>query len=228
MAHRKLIALLLGLTLTLMLTAGCNSRLAERVRQLNEAATRAASGDLGFIGITPATPATPAPPTPQPTPTPPNLQDLTGDPNATLAHAWGVVYALPSGSEFTIIATERQVGDHIVRLLQLKGWDQVVRGGSAKVALGQLRLDLAMEDSEGKFGAGTITFQPTLDAGGILHLNPRGADFGGLHIPDNFTPALGDAVHSVLTGAETEALTRVRLSLIGLDEGILRVSGTVR
>lgn len=225
MAHRQPTTLLLGLMLTLSLTVGCTNRLAERIRQLNEAATRAASGDLGFISITPVTPA---PPTLQPTPTPPNLQDLTSDPNATLAHAWGATYTLPSGSEFTIIATEQQVGDYIVRLLQIKGWDQVVRGGSAKIALGQIRLDLAMEDSEGKFGAGTITFQPTLDAGGVLHLNPRGADFGGLHIPDNFTPALGDAVHSALTGAETDALTRVRLSLIGLDEGVLRVSGTVR
>ncbi len=225
MAYRKPTALLPALMLTLVLATGCNNRLAENIRRLNEAATRTASGDLGFVS---GTPSTPLPPTPQPTPTPPNLQDLTTDPNATLAHAWGVTYTLPAGSEFTIIATEQQVGDYIVRMLQLKGWDQVVRGGSAKIALGQIRLDLAMEDSEGKFGAGTITFQPTLDAGGVIHLNPRGADFGGLQIPDNFTPALGDAVHSALSGAESAALSRVRLSLIALDNGTMRVSGTMR
>jgi hypothetical protein len=209
----------------LLLTSGC-STLANNVNRLNEAATRAASGDLGLGTGLPILPT--AAPTTAATPAPPNTIDLTNDPAALLVHAWGITYGLASGSQFTILATEQQVGDYIVRALQLSAGAEIVRGGSAKVDLGQIRIDLAMQDSTGKFGAGTATFQPTLDEFGRVRLNPQGADFAGMQIPDNFTAALGDTVHAALTGAQNDSLSRVTLSLISLDGGVMKVSGTLR
>jgi hypothetical protein len=213
------------LVLIVMMTAGCSENFGKAISDMNANATRVAGGvtDPGSPDANPADT-----PTPEPTAEPDGYYDLVSNPGTALVQAWGRIYGLPSGSEFTIIADETQVAEFTIQTLQLEGWDQTVRGGSTTIALGQIRLDLALEAEDGNFGSGSLTFQPTLDEAARLHLNPRGAEFGGLRMPNDFIPALGDAVHASLTGAQTDALTKVTLSQLSLDSGVMTVKGTVR
>jgi len=230
--RRTLIWLIAALSALSMLTA-CGGSLADLVGQLNTAGTQAAGGGGG---PTPA-PVTPEPgvatatltPLPLPSETPGQTSfDLSIDPNVLLVQAWGQVYALPSGTAFTVRATERQVGDFIIQSLQLAGFDEYVRGGSAVIGSGQIRLDMALVDDSSAFGSGTITFQPTLEAAGRVRINPLGGNFGTLALPGDLYSSFGDEAHAALTGAPTPALSRVALTLIALDSGIMTVSGTVR
>lgn len=219
------LALMALLTISGLALAGCTSVLADNVATLNAAATAAAQGvDLpeeipGANLLTPNSTNTP------------NLVDLTIDPNALLATAWGNIYALPGGEQFTLIATEDQAGQYVVDYLRLNGWQETVAGGSAALGSGQVRTDLALlvqNGDEQEFGSGTVTFQPTLDASGRLRLNPLGADFGALDIPGNLTSTIGDAVHAMLTGARDPSVSEVQLSQIVIENGIMQVTGVVR
>jgi hypothetical protein len=224
MSRRLLIVIIL--VFILMLTAGCSENFGNAISNLNANATRIAGGEVTDPENPDAEPAETA--TPEPTAEPDGYYDLVSNPSASLVQAWGRIYGLPAGSEFTVIADEVQVAEFTVQTLQLEGWSETVRGGSTTIALGQIRLDLALEASDGSFGSGSLTFQPTLDELAHLRLNPRGAEFGGLHMPDDFTPALGDAVYASLTGAQTAALSQVTLSQLSLDNGVMTVKGTVR
>lgn len=214
----------------LALTA-CQGNLDQIVQGVNTRATQVAGGELPTAAVEPTADTggnggdqpTPVPPTPEPTQ---NTFDLTADPNAKLVTAWGQVYGLTPASQFTITADQAQVGQYIVDLLKTSGWEATVKGGSAGIGNGQIRLDFAIEDTNGKFGSGTVTFQPTIDASGLIRLNPQGANFGGFEIPDGFTAAIGDSTHAALTGAQTDALAQVTLSQLSLDNRVLRVSGT--
>ncbi|MBN1311534.1 MAG: hypothetical protein JXB30_08955 [Anaerolineae bacterium] len=186
---------------------------------LNARATEIAGGG-GIVG-TPLAMLTPEPTHP------PNLYDLVtaGD---TLVHAWGQIYGLPSGSEFTIWATQQQVSDFIIQTLQVGGWEDTVKGGSVSIGAGQLRLDVAIIDAASNSGSGTFTCQPTLDGMGRLKLNPMGAQFGSLQIPNGLTGALGDAAQTALAGAKNETLSKVSLKVISLENETMEVSGTVK
>jgi len=219
MTQRRYLIATAIFVLTLMLVAGCNSRIDSGVATLNASATQIAGGG-GIIG-TPIAMLTPEPTLP------PNLYDLssTGD---TLVHAWGQIYGLPSGSEFTIWATQQQVSDFIIQTLQIGGWEDTVKGGSVSIGTGQLRLDVAIIDAASNSGSGTFTCQPTLDGMGRFKLNPMGAQFGSLQIPNGLTAALGDASQTALTGAKNEALSKISLKVISLENETMEVSGTVR
>ncbi|MBN1121914.1 MAG: hypothetical protein JXJ17_12605 [Anaerolineae bacterium] len=221
---RRLLSILI-LVLILMITAGCSENFGNAVSNMNANATRIAGGitDPENPDASPAETATP-----EPTAEPDGYYDLVSNPSTSLVQAWGRIYGLPSGTEFTIIADETQVAEFTIQTLQLEGWSETVRGGSASIALGQIRLDLALQAENGDFGSGSLTFQPTLDEAAQLHLNPRGAEFGGLRMPTDFIPALGDSVHASLTGAQTAALSKVTLSQLSLDNGVMTVKGTVR
>lgn len=224
---------------------GCGS-LSGPVARLNQWGTQAAGGVPGVIGspsggaeavLTPTGP-TPAGPTPSPaagvtlTAQPSNgdarVYDITASPADSLAQVWASVYTLPAGTAFTVSATERQVGEYVVSYLQARNVGDAVRGGSATVAGGQVRIDLALQDDAGDFGAGTVTFQPTLAAGGAVRLNPLGADFGSVRLPDTFTEAIGDAVYAALTGVQQSDANRVTPSRFDLQDGILHVEGALR
>jgi hypothetical protein len=214
----------LVLALLALFLVACNGTLDNNVATLNAAATNAASG----INVTLPSLPTAEPPTAT---LPPNLYDLTTTPNETMAHAWGQTYGLPSGSEFTIIATQQQGGQFVVDSLKLNGWQETVSGGSISVGVGQVRLDLALLIKQGdttEFGSGTATFQPTLDAAGRVRLNPQGGDFGQLNIPNNLTAAMGDAIYALLTGASNDTLSRVSVTQISLETQVVRISGKVR
>ncbi|NDJ36851.1 MAG: hypothetical protein GYB64_19535 [Chloroflexi bacterium] len=219
--QRLLIVLTLAAALTL---AACDDTLDDNVATLNAAATRAAGGDFTDEGGEPGEPE--ATPTPEPTEVP-NQFDLTADPNALLVQAWGRVNSLPAGESFTIIATERQMQTFILDILNTQGFSDEVQGGQLELGSGQVRLSLALVDQNGTFGAGDFTFQPTLDDT-RFRLNPRGADLGGLEMPDNFLTAVGDTVFYAFKGAPTEALSAVDLEQIGLDNAQLLVRGTTR
>lgn len=226
MLEQRTPIVVLGLVLVLVLGAGCGgTTLDDNVATLNAAATKAAEGNIMGGGDNGGGQA--GGESPEPT-IPPNLHDLTVDPYALLATAWGQVYGLSQGSEFTILATQQQVADFIVDSLQLAGWSETVRGGTVSIGMGQLRLDVALLDTEGSAGGGTVTFQPTLDAMGRLKLNSQGADFGGLTLPGGLVQALGDAVHTALTGARNDSLSQVTLSRLSLESEVLEVSGTRR
>lgn len=223
MINRHIMLLLMGLAM-LVITGCQDNTIDENLATLNAAATKAANGTTngGGSGSTPVEDATPAPTDS------PNLFDLTTDPNGLLVQAWGRVNGLPSGSEFTIKATQGQAGAFMIETLKLNGWENSVQGGSAVVDTGQIRLDLALVDTNGSFGAGTVSFQPTLDSLGRVQLNPLGGNFAGLKLPDGLTGAFGDAVHSALTGAPNDRLSSVTLSLIELEDGVMRVVGVRR
>ena len=217
---------------TALIFSACQGNLDQIVQGVNARATQIAGGEAPPPGTEPTVDPnagnggdqpTPIPPTPEPTQ---NTFDLTQDPNEKLVNAWGHVYGLTSGSQFTIIADQNQVGQYIVDLLKASGWDTTVKGGSAGIGNGQIRLDFAIEDANGKFGSGTVTFQPTVDPAGTIRLNPQGANFGGFEIPDGFIAATGDVTHAALTGAQNDTLSQVTLSQLSLDNRVLRVSGT--
>jgi hypothetical protein len=224
MARRLILALVA--VAVMVGVSGCQGSIDEVVGGFNARATQIAGGQVGGAAPT----ATPQPgPTAGPTSVPTGFHDLTTDPNALLVQAWGQTTGLPSGSQFQITADQYQVGQYIIQVLQSDRRSQTaVRGGSLAIDLGQIRLDMALEDTSGQFGSGTITFQPTLDEAARIRLNPQGANFNGLRMPDEFTAALGDAMLTVLTGAPTEDLRRVNLSEISLSGGRMRVSGTIR
>ena len=90
-----------------------------------------------------------------------------------------------------------------------------------------MRVDLALVVGD-EFGPGTVTFQPTLDSLGRIRLNPQGGEFGQLDIPSNLVPAIGDAVHTALTGARNDQLSQVNLASFSLENSLLQVEGTVR
>jgi hypothetical protein len=213
-----------------MMLAGCGGQLDRNIATLNAAATQAASG--GGLDVTlPALPGSDLL-TPQPT-DPPNTFDLTADPTGELVHTWGQVYGLASGSQFAIRANEDQAGRYVIQTLQLNGWQNTVKGGSIAIGAGQVRVDLALQIDEQngqpmQFGSGTVTFQPTLDASGTVRLNVLGADFGTLSLPANFTSSIGDAVHSMLTGAPNANLSKVRLTQIVLENNQLAINGSVK
>jgi hypothetical protein len=219
MTRRNYLILITSLTLALTLSAGCNNRLESYIKGLNQSATEVAGGS-GIVG-TPLAMLTPAPTKP------PNLYDLTVT-NDTLVHAWGQTYGLPSGSEFTIYATQLQLTEFIIQTLQIGGWQDTVKGGNVTIGTGQLRLDVAIQDTAGDTGAGTVTFQPTIDELGRLKLNPQGAQFGQLQIPDGLTAALGDAVEQALIGAKNNTLSKVTLKTLSLENETLRVTGRLR
>jgi hypothetical protein len=219
MTQRRYIVLAFILILALASTVGCNGRLDANMATFNASATQVASS--GSIVGTPLAMLTPEPTAP------PNLYDLTttGD---TLVHAWGQTYGLSSGAEFTIYATEQQVAEFIIETLQIGGWQATINGGSVAIGTGQIRLDVAVTDTAGNQGGGTVTFQPTLDEMGRFKLNPIGAQFGTLQIPNGLTQALGDAAETALTGAKSDTLSKVTLKMISLEGEIMKVSGVVR
>jgi hypothetical protein len=229
MNYGKITLALLAPVIALMLV-GCGGQLDRNIATLNAAATAAASG--GALDLTlPSLPGSELL-TPQPT-DPPNTYDLTTNPTGELVSAWGQVYTLGSGSQFTIRATEDQAGRYVIQNLQANGWQDTVKGGSIAIGSGQVRVDLALQIAEQngqpmQFGAGTVTFQPTLDSSGNVRLNVLGADFGTLSLPANFTGAIGDAVHSMLTGAPNANLSKGRLTQITLESNLMAVNGTIK
>jgi hypothetical protein len=216
MEKRHLPVIGLSLALALVVSVGCNGgSIDDNVATVNALGTQAAGGAPAAGGTI--------------TPTGlPNLRDLTGDPSAPLVRAWGQTNGLPSGSEFTIVATDNQVGVFVIETIQLNGWEESVQGGSVVIDAGQLRLDMALIDVNGDFGAGAVSFQPTLDELSRVKLNPLGGDFGGLKLPDGLTAAFGDAVLNALIGAPNDSLSKVTLDSLSLEDGVMRVSGTVR
>jgi hypothetical protein len=154
--------------------------------------------------------------------------DLTADTTALLIHAWGQTYGLPPRSQFTIRATQSQVGEYIVQSLQLAGFQASVRGGSATLGSGQFRLDLSLVDTGGASGTGTITFQPTLDASGRVKLNAIGNTLGTLQLPDGLLGNIGDSVEKALLGAPSDAISKVTLQSISLENGVMTVTGALK
>lgn len=208
-----------ALILILILSAGCNGRLDAYIASLNNSATQVAgSGDI--VG-TPLAMLTPEPTAP------PNLYDLTVS-NETLVHAWGQIYGLSSGAEFSVYATQQQLAEFVIQTLQINGWQDTVKGGNVTIGTGQLRLDVALVATNEEFGSGTVTFQPTLDELGRFKPNPQGSQFGTLQIPNGLTAALGDAVETALMGAKNDALSKVTLKSLSLENQMMKVSGKVR
>ncbi len=232
MAQRRVIVMTTVLLLVTLL-AGCrgDGGVNQFVATMNARATQVAGGAdaLTTPGAIPIfnTPEPTIPPAPSATPSV-VVFDLTPSPTNLLASAWGQVYALPAGTQFQIIATERQMGDFIIQTLQLTGYETYVRGGQATIGSGQVRLDMALVGEDGSFGGGTITFQPTLDAAGRIRINPLGGDFGSLPLPSALLSAFGDAVHTSLAGAASGSVSKVTLSSITLDGGLMTVNGVVR
>jgi hypothetical protein len=225
--NRRNISMMI-LTLAAALMAGCNPQLDSSVATFNANATLAANVGSGMSGTLSVTaPAATAAPSATPTAIP-NTYDLTADATQSLAKAWGQTYGLPAGQPFMIKATQQQVGDYMVQVMQLSGWSNTVKAGNVVISAGQLRLDVAILDTAGTFGTGTVTFQPTLDSTSTLRLNGQGGQFGTLQLPAELYAAFGDAVMEALAGAKTPDLSKVTLTLLSLDGGIMQVVGTTK
>ena len=216
---KKALTILTLLAATLL--AGCNPEINSSMATFNAEATKVANTG-GQIAATLAV-------TTAPTATPVVANyDLTTDPSQLLIHAWGQAYGLSSGSQFTITATQDQVATYILDNLKLAGFQNSVSGVSSAIGSGQLRLDLAIIDTGGTPGPSTVTFQPTLDTGGKLKLNLIGTSFGQLKLPDGLLGGLGDSVEKALMGASSDAQSKVTLSGLTLENGTLKITGTVK
>jgi hypothetical protein len=218
---KTVITQVLLLAAVMLIGAGCNPQIDSSVATFNAQATNVASSG-GHLAATLSV-------TPVPTSTPVVASyDLTTDSTQLLIHAWGQAYGLPSGSQFTIIATQEQVGQYIVQTMQLAGFQDSVKGGSATLGSGQLRLDLSIIDTAGATGTGTITFQPTLDAAAALRLNLIGSSFGTLKLPNGLLGDIGDSTEKALIGAANDSQSKVKLSGLTLENGQMKVTGTVK
>lgn len=226
---QRLSVFLLLILLAVMALTACTDQFNNNMATFNAAATQAAQG---FEGVNITLPAVEGLLTPDITNTAQGtLFDVRNNPNAGLATAWGQANGLASGQQFTIYATQAQVGEFVVQTLRLNGWQDTVQGGSAALGMGQVRIDLALQVRNGdnvEGGSGTVTFHPTLDGAGRLRPNPQGATFGSLNVPNNLIGAIQEAVHQALTGAPNDGLTRVNLLVLELHNGELRVTGTLR
>lgn len=216
---------LVGLAVT---TVGCNPQLNSSVATFDANATKLASGGqvagtlAGTLIVTPIPGATV-------TPTPPaNVYNLMADQTQLLVSAWGKIYGLPTGSEFQVTASGQQVTRFVVDNLQIQGLADTVKGGNVTLGQGQFRMDLAIVDTTGAYGGVTVTFQPTLDEQAALKLNPLGSEFGVLSLPPALIPSLGDAVHTTLTGAKNDALSKVTLHSLSLENDVLNLTGVVK
>ncbi|NLH06596.1 MAG: hypothetical protein GX484_03225 [Chloroflexi bacterium] len=227
MQKRIWIGLAAVLVVSLVLV-GCDLQNVETaVQRLNQVATQAAGGTVGDTtngGNAPVDPNQPPAADPN---QPPTVYDLpaTGE---TLIAAWSRIYAQQPGSAFEVTATERQVSDFIIEHLRASGRQNLVFGGNVVIAGGQIRVDLALQNEEGAFGGGTVSFQPTLAGDGSVRLNALGGDLGGLRMPADFPAAVGDAVHAALTGAPNATTSRVTLRELTLDAATLHLVGNVR
>ncbi len=221
---RKSIVVLTALLGVALSASGCNPQVNSSVATFNAEATKIAGGGkvLGTLVATPLPGATST------ATSPPNTYDLTQDQTQLLVHAWGQIYGLPSKAEFQIIASGEQVTRFVIDNLQFQGLADSVKGGHVTLGQGQFRLDLAVIDTTGKPGGVTVTFQPTLDAQAQVRLNPLGSDFGSLSLPPTLIPSLGDAVHTALTGAKDDALSKVTLHSLSLENGVMTVTGAVK
>lgn len=213
--------ILLTLALTALAFTACNSEINSQVATLNARATEIAS--LGQ-GVAPTLDAV-LHPTATPT-IPPVVYDLTTDPGALLAGAWSEVYAMVSGTPFTIVATQEQVSVFVTQVLNLNGWEATVFSPAVTIGARQFRMDFGIVAANG-FGQATVTFQPTLNASGQVDLNSLGADFGDVNPPSGLTFALGDSVLATLTGQSNVALRQARLTDLSLEDGVMRVSGVM-
>ena len=209
------------LAAVLLLAAGCNTNINSDVATFNAQATNVASTG-GHLAATLAVTAVPTA-----TPVVANY-DLTTDPTQLLIHAWGQTYGLPSGSKFTIIATQQQVAAFIVQSIELAGFQDSVKDGTAAIGSGQLRLDLSIVDTTGATGTGTITFQPTLDSNAALKLNLIGSSFGTLKLPNGLLGAMGDSTEKALIGAASDSASKVTLSALTLENGQMTVTGLLK
>lgn len=199
----------------------CNPQINSSVATFNAEATKVARAG-GSLAQTLAV-------TPTPSPTPVVVTyDLTADPTGLLIHAWGQAYGLPSGSAFTIVATQGQVSERVLQNLQLAGYQNTVKGGTAAIGSGQIRLDLSIVDTRGATGNATLTFQPGLETGGHLVLHPIGSTFGTLQLPDGLLGRIGDGVELALMGATSDSQSKVTLSSLSLENGVMKVAGTVK
>ena len=214
--------------LAALLFAGCSGRLAEAVADFNARATQVAGGqiEIGDGTTVPLVPTGGVDINLGGTPQASGEFDLVANPSITLVSAWEQIYALPAGTPFSINATQDQVGMYVVEYLQAAGWGETARGGSAAIANGQVRVDLAVEATDGNFGAGTVTFQPTLDGTARVRLNPQGGDFHSLQMPNNFTSSIGDALIAAVSGSPATDVQQVTLNRLVLEGGTMQVSGT--
>ena len=222
--------LLTGITLASLALgmSACNPQLDSSVATFNANATQLAGGgqSAGTL-VGPAVGTFEAGLTPSPT-LPANVYDLTLDQTQLLVSAWGKIYGLPAGAEFQIKASGQQVTRFVVDNLQIQGLADTVKGGNVTLGQGQFRMDLAIVDTTGVYGGVTVTFQPTLDAAAVLKLNPLGSEFGSLNLPPALIPSLGDAVHTTLTGAKNDSLSKVTLRSLFLENDTLTLTGVVK
>jgi hypothetical protein len=222
--------LLTGITLTglALLMSACNPQLDSSVATFNANATQLAGGgqSAGTL-VGPAVGTLEAGLTPSPT-LPANVYDLTADQTQLLVSAWGKIYGLPVGAEFQIKAGGQQVTRFVVDNLQIQGLADTVKGGNVTLGQGQFRMDLAILDTAGVNGGVTVTFQPSLDETAALKLNPLGSEFGTLSLPPALIPSLGDSVHTTLTGAKNDSLSKVQLHSILLENDTMVLTGVVK
>lgn len=224
MPARFSLPILIGLLLAAVY--GCSAQFDSGMATFNANATKIASGGRE-IGTLIATAQPTAGPTLTPTPAV-HRYDLIADSSELLIHAWGQVYALPAGSQFEIIAEQRDVADFVVASLQLQGFKDTVRGGTVTLAVGQMRVDLDLVGADGATGTATITYQPTLDAAARLQLNMLGSDYGALRLPAGLPLAIDQAVMTSLSGAANESLSKITFSSLSLESGAMTVSGRRR
>ena len=225
--------LLTGITLAGLALgmSACNPQLDSSVATFNANATQLAGGGQSagtLVGPSVGTfqaGLTPLPPTPTP---PANVYDLTLDQTQLLVSAWGKIYGLPAGAEFQIKASGQQVTRFVVDNLQIQGLADTVKGGNVTLGQGQFRLDLAINDLNNTSGKVTVTFQPTLDETATLKLNPLGSEIGALSLPPTLLPSLGDAVHTTLTGAKNDSLSKVQLRSLSLENDTMILTGVVK
>jgi len=215
MTRRLLTGLILTAALVLLTACNVGGSLDENLATVNAIATAGAGGQVNG-GPTPT-----EGPTQTPTPDP-NLYDLTGDPNALLVQTWATIANQASGTPFTLVATQTQMGNFVIEDLRLR-FPDVVRGGSVALAPGQVQVNMALVEDDESFGSGTVTFQPTIGDGGTLRLNPQGSNFGGVEVPNGFTEAIGRTMNKALTGNADIVLTQ-----LSFDNQQLRIAGNIQ
>lgn len=228
-SSQRLTGFLIMMLMAVLALSACTPTFNQRLEDLSAAATQVGEG---IEGLNVTLPVIEGVVPPEATSTAQgSLFDIRSNPNEGLATAWGQVNGLASGQVFTILATQAQAGDYVIQTLRLNGWQDTVQGGSVSVGAGQVRVDLAILVTSGgntEAGAGTATFQPTLDSAGRLRPNPQGATFGSLNVPNNLIGSIQDAVFSLLAGGPNDGLVRVNLTVVELLNGEIRISGTRR
>lgn len=233
-----------ALALSVLLMAACRGRSAEPPAQPTALPPTETAAQPTAIPPTAEPPtAAPAQPTAapaQPTAAPPTAQptealfEAKGGTADSLKGAWSQAYALPPGVPFVVTTTEAEIQAMLDEKMAASSYGDSIKNLKVTLANGQIKVSFTLtisqqigQKSVSVSADGSVVWAATIDSSGQLALAIVSADFGKLSIPPEMLAPLSEAITQAITGAQTGAQSKVTLTSLVIDNGLMTVKGYV-